>query len=270
MLTEREIRLITLYADMIGDHATGLAAQQAVSDTAPTPIGAILPSTPFCANCGRRGIVTLTLKATRHPVAEPRARPVSRVGRCRRSMQPSPHPADAMTQNRRALADIACVALDTDTTSRYSSKHRLVERGAVCFRTRMAGSSLPSKRFINPERPIPQMFNRFTASPIAGPGSTHDRACPPTVHRVLGTPNTMLLANNARFDLSGDRPTMRYHNRLQTRIATTQTTNHDAAPDARGERCRLGNDARPSEPCGEDRGVSADRIHGFGRFMAGG
>jgi hypothetical protein len=35
MLTEREIRLITLYADMIGDHATGVAAQQAVSDHGP-------------------------------------------------------------------------------------------------------------------------------------------------------------------------------------------------------------------------------------------
>lgn len=32
MLTEREIRLITLYADMLGDHAVGLSAQQAVSD----------------------------------------------------------------------------------------------------------------------------------------------------------------------------------------------------------------------------------------------
>jgi len=35
MLTEREIRLITLYADTIGDHAVGLAAQQAVSDDGP-------------------------------------------------------------------------------------------------------------------------------------------------------------------------------------------------------------------------------------------
>jgi hypothetical protein len=32
MLTEREIRLITHYADMIRDEAMGLAAQQAVSD----------------------------------------------------------------------------------------------------------------------------------------------------------------------------------------------------------------------------------------------
>jgi hypothetical protein len=32
MLTEREVRLITLYADVIRDQATGLAAQQAVSD----------------------------------------------------------------------------------------------------------------------------------------------------------------------------------------------------------------------------------------------
>jgi hypothetical protein len=32
MLTEREIRLITLYADIIRDHVTGLAAQEAVSD----------------------------------------------------------------------------------------------------------------------------------------------------------------------------------------------------------------------------------------------
>jgi hypothetical protein len=35
MLTEREIRLITLYADMIGDHAAGLAAQDAVADHGP-------------------------------------------------------------------------------------------------------------------------------------------------------------------------------------------------------------------------------------------
>jgi hypothetical protein len=32
MLTEREVRLITHYADMISDEALGLAAQQAVSD----------------------------------------------------------------------------------------------------------------------------------------------------------------------------------------------------------------------------------------------
>jgi hypothetical protein len=32
MLTDREIRLITLYADMIQDEAVGLAAQQAVSE----------------------------------------------------------------------------------------------------------------------------------------------------------------------------------------------------------------------------------------------
>jgi hypothetical protein len=32
MLTEREMRLITLYADTIRDEALGVAAQQAVSD----------------------------------------------------------------------------------------------------------------------------------------------------------------------------------------------------------------------------------------------
>jgi hypothetical protein len=32
MLTEREVRLITLYADMIRDEAMGLAAQEAVSE----------------------------------------------------------------------------------------------------------------------------------------------------------------------------------------------------------------------------------------------
>ena len=32
MLTEREMRLITYYADMIRDEALGVAAQQAVSD----------------------------------------------------------------------------------------------------------------------------------------------------------------------------------------------------------------------------------------------
>jgi hypothetical protein len=32
MLTEREVRLITHYADLIRDEAMGLAAQQAVSD----------------------------------------------------------------------------------------------------------------------------------------------------------------------------------------------------------------------------------------------
>jgi hypothetical protein len=35
MWTEREVRLITLYADVIRDQATGLAAQQAVSDDGP-------------------------------------------------------------------------------------------------------------------------------------------------------------------------------------------------------------------------------------------
>ena len=32
MLTEREVRLITHYADMLRDEAMGIAAQQAVSD----------------------------------------------------------------------------------------------------------------------------------------------------------------------------------------------------------------------------------------------
>ena len=32
MITEREVRLITLYADMIQDEAMGLAAQEAVSE----------------------------------------------------------------------------------------------------------------------------------------------------------------------------------------------------------------------------------------------
>jgi hypothetical protein len=32
MLTDREIRLITLYADMIQDEALGLAAQEAVAE----------------------------------------------------------------------------------------------------------------------------------------------------------------------------------------------------------------------------------------------
>jgi hypothetical protein len=34
-----------------------------------------------------------------------------------------------------------------------------------------------------------------------GPGSTHYRACPITVSRVLGIPDMILLADNARFDL---------------------------------------------------------------------
>jgi hypothetical protein len=99
-------------------------------------------------------------------VADPRSRPVSRVGRCRRVMRPSPHPADAVTQNRRALADVACVVLDTDTTSWYSLRQRLVDRGAVCVR--LDGRELTTfPRCIDPERPKPQMCNRLTASPMA-------------------------------------------------------------------------------------------------------
>ena len=150
---------------MIGDHAARLAAQQAVSNhgtDADQSYSAL--HTVLCEL--RKAGVSLTLNATRHPVSEPRARPVARLGRYRRSVPPSPHPADAVTQNRRAFADIACVALDTDTTSWYSMRHRLVERGAVCcLLDSQEFTTFP--RCIDPERPKPQMFNRFTASPIA-------------------------------------------------------------------------------------------------------
>lgn len=87
-------------------------------------------------------------------MTEPQSRPVSQVRRCRRSMQPSPHPADAMTPNRWALAEVACVALDTDPTSRYASKYRLIDRGAVCCR--VDGRKLSTfQRCIDPERPKP-------------------------------------------------------------------------------------------------------------------
>jgi hypothetical protein len=90
----------------------------------------------------------------RHLVTEPQSRPVSQVRRCRRSMQPSPHPADAMTPNRRALAEVACVALDTDPTSRYASKYRLIDRGAVCCR--VDGRELSTfQRCIDPKWPKP-------------------------------------------------------------------------------------------------------------------
>jgi hypothetical protein len=171
-------------------------------------------------------------------VAEPRSRPVLRVGRCGRSMRPSPHSADAVTQNRRALADAASVVLDTDTTSWYSMRHRLVDIDAVCCR--VDGQELTTfQRCIDPERPKPPDVHQGTASRLLGPGSTHARACPPTVQRVLVTPDTLLLANTARFDLRGDRCTMRHNDHVRMRIATTRTTNHDAARGAGGTRYRV-------------------------------
>jgi hypothetical protein len=59
-----------------------------------------------------------------------------------------------MPHGRRALVFVAFVALDTDTTSRYSIEHRLVERGAVC--RRLDGRELRTfQTLINPEVPIP-------------------------------------------------------------------------------------------------------------------
>jgi hypothetical protein len=65
-----------------------------------------------------------------------------------------PHPSDAMQQGRWALVHIASVALDTDPTSRYSMRHRLVDRGAVCCR--LDGRELTTfQRYVDPELPKP-------------------------------------------------------------------------------------------------------------------
>ena len=188
---------------MIRDHAMGLVAQQAVSNDGTDADQSVLA-------------IHTVLRELRKARDRLRSRPQGirwlspgrglchGVGRCRRSMKPSPHPAHAMTQNRRALAEVACVALDTDTTSWYSMRHRLVDRSAVCGR--LDGWELTMfPRCIDPERPKPRCSPGARHHRSRGPGSTHDRACPPTVSRVLGTPDTLLLANSARFDLSGDR-----------------------------------------------------------------
>ena len=143
------------------------------------------------------GGVSLTLKATRHPVTEPRSRPVLRVERCGRSMRPSPHSADAVTQNRRALADAASVVLDTNTTSWYSMRHRLVDIDAVCCR--VDGQELTTfQRCIDPERPKPpdvHQVHGITDRVVQGQ---------PTIEHVLpqfleswALPDILLLANNA-------------------------------------------------------------------------
>jgi DNA polymerase-3 subunit epsilon len=106
-----------------------------------------------------------------------------------------------MTQNRRVLADIASVALDTDPTSRYSIGHRLVDRGAV--RCRLDGRELATfQTLINPQVLIPpdvQQVHGITNRLVQGQ---------PTIEHVLplfieflGESDTILLAHNAPFDL---------------------------------------------------------------------
>jgi DNA polymerase III epsilon subunit-like protein len=113
-----------------------------------------------------------------------------------------PHPADAVTQNRRALADAACVVLDTDTTSWYSMRHRLVDIDAVCCR--VDGQELTTfQRCIDLERPKPPDVHQ-----VHGITDRVVQGQPPIEHVLpqflesWALPDILLLANNARFDLS--------------------------------------------------------------------
>jgi DNA polymerase III subunit epsilon len=99
------------------------------------------------------------------------------------------------------LTDITFLAFDTETTGLFPMMHRLVELGAVRFRS--DGRELATfQTLIDPHLPIPpdvQQVHDITDAMVRGQ---------PTVEQVipyfiefLGAPDTILLAHNALFDL---------------------------------------------------------------------
>jgi DNA polymerase III subunit epsilon len=104
-----------------------------------------------------------------------------------------------LTQTR--LTDITFVALDTETTGIFPIMHRLVEIGAVRFRS--DGRELATfQQLIDPQIPIPpevQRVHGITDEMVRGkPAIEHVL---PQFIGFLGTPDTILLAHNAPFDL---------------------------------------------------------------------
>ena len=104
-------------------------------------------------------------------------------------------------QDRRRRAVVTFLAFDTETTELFPIMHRLVEVGAVRFRSdgRELGTFQP---LINPEVPIPpdiQQVHGITDGMVRGQTTNEDVL--PRFVDLLGAPDTILLAHNAPFDL---------------------------------------------------------------------
>jgi DNA polymerase III epsilon subunit family exonuclease len=106
-----------------------------------------------------------------------------------------------MYHDQPRLTDITVVAFDTETTGLFPIMHRLVEIGAVLFR--LDGRELATfLQLIDPHIPIPrdgQQVHCITDAMVHGQPSIEDVL--PQFIEFLGTPNTILLAHNALFDL---------------------------------------------------------------------
>jgi DNA polymerase III subunit epsilon len=100
------------------------------------------------------------------------------------------------------LTDITFVAFDTETTGLFPIMHRLVEIGAIRFR--LDGGELATfQQLIDPHIPIPrdvQQVHGITDRMVRGQ-PTIEHVLPQFIE-FLGTPDTILLAHNAPFDLS--------------------------------------------------------------------
>jgi DNA polymerase-3 subunit epsilon len=100
------------------------------------------------------------------------------------------------------LTDISFLAFDTETTGLFPIMHRRVEVGAVRFQLD-ARELATFQTLINPEIPIPkdvQQVHGITDAMVRGKPAI-DQILPQFIE-FLGLPDTILLAHNARFDLS--------------------------------------------------------------------
>jgi DNA polymerase III epsilon subunit family exonuclease len=99
------------------------------------------------------------------------------------------------------LTDLTFLAFDTETTGLHPIMHRLVEVGAIRFR--LDGREVATfQQLIDPHIPIPpdvQQVHGITDHMVRGQPSI-DHVLPPFIE-FLGTPDTILLAHNAPFDL---------------------------------------------------------------------
>jgi DNA polymerase-3 subunit epsilon len=99
------------------------------------------------------------------------------------------------------LTDITFLAFDTETTGLYPIMHRLVEIGAVRFR--LDGRELATfQQLIDPQIPIPRDVQQVhgIANAMVRGQPTVEQVMPHFIE-FLGTPDTILLAHNAHFDL---------------------------------------------------------------------
>src|SRR2546430_6934419 len=91
-----------------------------------------------------------------------------------------------MQQGRLALVPIAFVVRDTDTTSRYASKYRLVDRGAIyCRLDRRERTTF--QRCIDPELPKPRCSTGARHYRTHGQGQPTIEAILPWFIDCLGT-----------------------------------------------------------------------------------